>query len=71
LIEDPLPKDSSESYFIQLADLVACIISLYAVVTQHVGYLPGRLPALIDAARIVAWMGMLKTGAESQSGGRQ
>jgi hypothetical protein len=60
LIEDPLPKDSSESYFIQLADLVACIISLYAVVTQHVGYLPGRLPALIDAARIVAWMGMLK-----------
>lgn len=60
LIEDPLPKDSSESYFIQLADMVACIVSLYAVITQNVGTLPGRLPPLVDAARIVAWMEMLK-----------
>ncbi len=30
LIEDPLPKDSKESYFIQLTDLLAFIVSLYA-----------------------------------------
>lgn len=60
LIEDPLPKDSSESYFIQLADMVACIASLYAVVTQKVGSLPRRLPGLIDQERIVSWMEMLK-----------
>lgn len=30
LIEDPLPKSSSESYFIQLADMVSYIVNLYA-----------------------------------------
>jgi Protein of unknown function (DUF3800) len=29
LIEDPLPKASAESYFIQLADLLSFVISLY------------------------------------------
>lgn len=30
MIEDPLPKASSESYFIQLADMVSYIVNLYA-----------------------------------------
>lgn len=30
LIEDPLPKPSSESYFIQIADMVAFLIGLFA-----------------------------------------
>lgn len=30
LIEDPLPKSSDQSYFIQLADMVAFLVSLYA-----------------------------------------
>lgn len=69
LIEDPLPKDSSESYFIQLADLVACIVSLYAVTTQNVGKLPGRLPAEINAERIKAWMEMLKPVLNTKAAG--
>jgi len=34
LIEDPLPKNSKESYFIQLADLMAFVVSLYESVTS-------------------------------------
>jgi len=59
LIEDPLPKDSSESYFVQLADLVACVVSLYAVVTQKVGKFPNRMPKIITDKRVYAWMEML------------
>lgn len=69
LIEDPLPKDSSESYFIQLADMVACIVSLYAVVAQKAGSLPKRLPPVIDAKRIYAWMEMLKPALNLKAAG--
>jgi hypothetical protein len=30
LIEDPLPKPSSQSYFIQIADMIAFLVNLYA-----------------------------------------
>jgi hypothetical protein len=30
LIEDPLPKNSNQSYFVQLADMLAFVVSLYA-----------------------------------------
>ncbi|MBM3404995.1 MAG: DUF3800 domain-containing protein [Bacteroidetes bacterium] len=30
LIEDPLPKSSNQSYFIQLSDMISFIVSLYA-----------------------------------------
>ena len=29
LIEDPLPKNSGESYFIQLADMISFVVNLY------------------------------------------
>jgi hypothetical protein len=55
-----LPKDSSESYFIQIADLAACVVSLYAVITQRVGHLPKRLPEIVNGDRVIQWMEMLK-----------
>jgi hypothetical protein len=60
LIEDPLPKDSSESYFIQLADLVACLVSFYTVVAKGSGKLPKRLPKSVNEAQIRQWMELLK-----------
>ena len=46
LIEDPLPKNSRDSHFIQLADMVACITSLWCVSWQGVGALPNRMAYL-------------------------
>ncbi len=46
LIEDPLPKNSRDSYFIQLADMVACVASLWCVSWQGVGVVPRRMAYL-------------------------
>jgi Protein of unknown function (DUF3800) len=69
LIEDPLPKDSSESYFIQLADLSACVVSLYAVISQGVGHLPKRLPAVVNADKVTEWMETLKPSLNLKAAG--
>ena len=60
MIEDPLPKDSKESYFLQLSDLVAYIIYLYKVVDLGLGKLPNRFPTKIDIKKIIEWIEKLK-----------
>jgi len=69
LIEDPLPKDSSQSYFIQLADLAACIVSFYAVATQNIGRLPKRLPTEVNAGKVIEWMNILKPSLNVKAAG--
>ncbi|HPN99947.1 MAG TPA: DUF3800 domain-containing protein [Opitutaceae bacterium] len=59
LIEDPLPKNSQDSYFIQLADMVAAIVSLWCVSWQKVGAIPNRMNYLpLEQPRL--WLDMLK-----------
>lgn len=59
LIEDPLEKDSKESYFIQIADFVSFIA--YQYVTYKIGFTPAnRLVALITENKIREWLEIMK-----------
>jgi hypothetical protein len=60
LIEDPLEKDSKESYFIQLTDLVSFIIYLYSVYKLGVGKIPNRIPRKVDKEKIIELLEKLK-----------
>lgn len=60
MVEDPLPKRSSESFFIQVADLLALIVHLHLTRDIPVGTLHGRLPAAADASCVIGWLTRLK-----------
>jgi len=60
LIEDPLPKDSKESYYIQISDLISYIISLYSLMHLGIGDLPNRLKSYANYDSVKEWMDLLK-----------
>lgn len=55
LIEDPLPKNSGESYFIQIADFISYFINLYILKTNNIDSWHNRLDWLDikDVVRVI------------------
>lgn len=70
LIEDPLPKNSKESYFIQLADLVSFVVYLRSVSSTEIGKYPSRLPAVVTSEKVSEWMDRLKPAFNLNASGK-
>jgi hypothetical protein len=60
LIEDPLPKDSKDSYFIQIADLISWLAFLYSKRMIVNSRWANRLENLLTFSQIQNWLNLLK-----------
>lgn len=69
LIEDPLPKDSKESYFVQLADLITFVVYQNAIRETGVESYSNRIAALVDDQRVEGWMDRLKPSLNLEASG--
>lgn len=56
LIEDPLPKSSNQSYFIQASDFIATVTFYYQLHKLGKLSFPRRFPKSVNSAKIEVWM---------------
>lgn len=60
LIEDPLQKDSDQSYYIQLSDLISYVVHLYSIKYLKIGDYSNRLKGVLDESIVLGLMEELR-----------
>lgn len=70
LVEDPMQKDSKESYFIQLCDIVAYIVYLYAITKTRVAKFHNRLMNIISEETVLNYMEIMKPSLNLAASGK-
>jgi len=60
MIEDPLPKKSHESYFIQMCDFVAFIVYLYGIKKFSTGNWSKRLSVILNEIELIEIIDKIK-----------
>jgi hypothetical protein len=60
MIEDPLPKKSQESYFIQMCDFVAFLVYLYGIKKFSGGNWSKRLSLILSENELIDFMNKIK-----------
>lgn len=56
VIEDILPKNSQESFFIQIADLIAFIVYVYSLVKYDLAPISRQLPRTLTYEKLQEWL---------------
>jgi hypothetical protein len=56
LVEDPLPKPSEQSFFIQFCDMVSYIVNLFMKHKLSLGGFAGNLPTAVNYQKIDKWL---------------
>lgn len=59
VVEDILPKNSQESHFIQIADLISFIVYAYSIEKQGVGKISKQLPYTLTFEKTIEWLEIL------------
>jgi len=56
LIEDPLPKPSEQSFFIQFCDMVSYIVNLFMKHKLSLSGFAGNLPSVVNFQKLDKWL---------------